>query len=93
MVSLFFVIDLALELYIWALIISAVLSWLIAFNVINVRNQFVYTVNDFLHRITEPALARIRRIVPAVQGIDLSAIVLILAVVFVRSLLREYGPL
>jgi YggT family protein len=93
MVSLFFVIDLALELYIWALIISAVLGWLIAFNVINIRNQFVYTVNDFLHRITEPALARIRRVVPMVQGIDLSAIVLILGLVFIRSLLREYGPL
>jgi YggT family protein len=93
MVSLFLVIDLILQLYIWALIISAVLSWLIAFNVINPRNQFVFTVNDFLFRITEPAVARIRKYVPAVNGIDLSPIILIILVVFIRSLLREYGPL
>ncbi|MGE3769356.1 MAG: YggT family protein [Bdellovibrionales bacterium] len=93
MVSLFLVIDLVLNLYLWAIIIGAILSWLIAFNVINAGNQLVYTINDFLHRITEPALARIRRYVPMLQGIDLSPIVLILIVVFIRSLLREYGPL
>lgn len=93
MVSIFMVIDLVLQLYVWALIIGAVLSWLIAFNILNARQTLVFTVNDFITRITEPALARIRRYVPGINGIDLSPIVLILAVVFVRSLLREYGPL
>lgn len=74
-------------LYIWALILSAVLSWLVAFNVINTRNRFVFTVGDFLNRVTEPALRPIRRFLPNLGGIDLSPIVLILLLVFVRNLL------
>lgn len=72
-------------LYIWALILSAVLSWLVAFNVINTRNRFVFTVGDFLHRVTEPALRPIRRYLPNLGGIDLSPIVLILLLIFVRD--------
>ncbi len=72
-------------LYIWALILSAVLSWLVAFNVINTRNRFVFTVGDFLHRVTEPALRPIRRYLPNLGGIDLSPIVLILLLIFARD--------
>ena len=72
-------------LYIWALILSAVLSWLIAFNVINTRNRFIYTVGDFLHRVTEPALRPIRRYLPNLGGIDISPIVLILLLIFARD--------
>ncbi len=73
-------------LYIWALILSAVLSWLVAFNVINTRNRFIYLAGDFLHRVTEPALRPIRRYLPNLGGIDLSPIVLILLLIFARDL-------
>lgn len=75
-----------IQLYIFALIGSAVLSWLVAFNVINTRNRFVYTVGDLLHRVTEPGLRPIRRFLPNLGGIDISPIVLILLLVFVRDL-------
>ena len=83
------VIDLALSWYTWALIISAVLSWLVAFNVINTRNHFVYMVGDVLYRITEPLLRPIRRVIPAVNGVDLSPMVLILVIYFLREVLQR----
>jgi YggT family protein len=90
MQSLILLIDTVITLYIWCLIISAILSWLVAFNVVNTQNRFVYTVGDFLHRITEPALGPIRRFLPNLGGIDLSPIVLILSL-FARNLLHEYS--
>jgi len=91
MQSLILLIDTVLSLYMWALIISAVLSWLVTFNVVNTSNRLVYTVGDFLHRITEPALRPIRRVIPAISGIDLSPLVLILGIILLRNLLREYA--
>ncbi len=82
-------IDTIIALYMWALIISVVLSWLVQFNVINTSNRFVYTIGDFLYRITEPILGRIRSVVPSVGGIDLSPMLLILALVFLRNLLPD----
>ncbi len=78
-----------IELFIWALIISAVLSWLVAFNVVNTRNRFVYMVGDFLHRITEPALRPIRRIIPNLGGIDISPLILILLLLFLQQVLAR----
>tara|TARA_A100001037_G_scaffold304465_1_gene341338 strand:+ start:200 stop:493 length:294 start_codon:yes stop_codon:yes gene_type:complete len=89
MYSLLQLISTVITLYIWALIISAVLSWLVAFNVINTQNKFVYMVGDFLYRITEPALRPIRRFIPLLGGIDISPVVLILALIFVRNLMFE----
>lgn len=74
-----------IQLYIYALIGSAILSWLVAFNVINTQNRFVYIMGDFLHRVTDPALRPIRRFLPNLGGIDLSPIVLILLLIFVRN--------
>lgn len=91
MLSLLSVIDIVLELYMWCIIIAAIVSWLSYGGVINTHNRFVYMVSDFLYRITEPALRPIRRVVPLVGGIDLSPVVLIIAIYFLRSLLREYG--
>lgn len=88
--SLMQVIDIALGLYVWALIISAILSWLVAFNVINTHNQFIAMVGDFLYRVTEPALRPIRRVVPNLGGVDLSPLILILIIFFVRSVLRGW---
>ncbi len=78
-------------LYIWILIFSAVLSWLIAFNVVNTSNRFVYTAADFLYRITEPALRPIRRVLPNLGGIDVSPVVLILLLWFLRDLVWEFA--
>lgn len=84
------VVMLALQLYVWILIASAILSWLIAFNVVNTRNRFVYTLGDILNRLTEPALRPIRRVLPNLSGLDLSPLVLILLLYFARNLLFEY---
>lgn len=76
-----------LDLYFWVLIVWVVMSWLIAFDVINTRNQFVYQVNYFLYRLTEPALRPIRRFMPNLGGIDISPIVLTLIIFFLRRLI------
>ena len=76
-----------LDLYVWLLIASAILSWLIAFNVVNTRNQFVAAVSEFLYRITEPVLRPIRRVLPNLGGIDISPIILLLIIFFLRTLL------
>ncbi|MBL8806144.1 MAG: YggT family protein [Rhodospirillales bacterium] len=80
------------QIYIWLLVASALLSWLLAFNVLNPRNQVVYTIADFLYRVTEPALRPIRRFVPNLGGIDISPVVLILLLIFVQNLIVEYWP-
>ena len=75
---LFWLLTTVIDLYIWVLIAGAILSWLIAFNVVNTQNRFVYSVGDFLYRVTEPALKPIRRYLPNLGGVDLSPLVLIL---------------
>ncbi|HEX8662714.1 MAG TPA: YggT family protein [Beijerinckiaceae bacterium] len=87
--SLLWLIDTVITLYVWLLIASAVLSWLIAFNVVNLRNPIVMQVADFLDRVTEPALRPIRRILPNLGGIDISPIILILLLYFLRNLIFE----
>jgi YggT family protein len=81
------IILLVLDLYVWLLIASAILSWLIAFNVVNTRNQFVAAIAEFLYRITEPLLAPIRRILPSLGGLDVSPIVLILLIYLIQKLI------
>jgi len=88
--ALFLVIDLALELYIYLLVAAAVFSWLIAFNVVNTRNQFVGMVSEFLYRITEPALRPIRRRMPNFGGIDISPLILVFIIIFIRYVIRLY---
>ncbi len=89
--TIFQILYVVLDLYVWVLIISAVLSWLIAFNVINTHNRFIYTVSDMLYRLTEPVLRPIRNVLPNLGGLDLSPIVLILAIMFAQRLLVNYG--
>ncbi|WP_341703849.1 YggT family protein [Ferrovibrio sp.] len=91
MISLIMLIDTVLSIYIWLLIASAILSWLVAFNVVNTSNRVVYAIGDFLYRITEPALRPIRRILPNLGGLDLSPVILILLLIFIRNLLLEYA--
>jgi YggT family protein len=85
MVPLIGFIVLVIDLYIWVVIASAILSWLIAFNVVNTSNRFVYTVADMLYRVTEPALRPIRSVLPNLGGIDISPVILILLLLFIRD--------
>lgn len=87
MLALFQTIDLALNLYTWILIGSAIFSWLYAFNVINSSNQFVNAIGTFLYNVTEPVLRPIRRVMPDLGGIDISPIIVLLLIFFLRSLL------
>ncbi len=84
------VVLLALQLYTYLIIGSAILSWLIAFNVVNTRNDFVRSVWNFLDAVTEPALRPIRRILPNLGGIDVSPIILLLLIFFVERVIIYY---
>jgi YggT family protein len=86
---LFWLITTVIDLYIWVIIIGAVLSWLVAFNVVNTSNRFVWAVGDFIHRISEPALRPIRGILPNLGGIDISPMVLILLLIFTKQVLSR----
>jgi YggT family protein len=88
--SILSIILLILDIYIWLLIAAAVLSWLIAFNVVNTRNQFVSMVADFLYRITEPVLAPIRNLMPNLRGIDISPVILILIIILIKDIIVRY---
>lgn len=92
MASFLILISTLIEIFIWLLIANAILSWLVAFNVVNTSNQFVNTVGNFLYRVTEPPLRPIRKIIPTMGGLDISPIVLILILIFLRNLLFEYVP-
>lgn len=87
MLALLLTVDYALGIYWWLIIASAVFSWLYAFNVVNPRNQFVANIGYFLHRVTEPALRPIRRFMPDLGGIDISPIILLLIIFFIRQFL------
>jgi len=89
MQSVIWLITTVLDLYVWVLIIGALLSWLIAFGVVNVRNRFVAMVENFCQRVTEPVLRPIRRVIPNLGGIDISPMVLILLIMFIERLLYE----
>lgn len=88
--SLAVLIDNVIDIYTWVVIASAIMSWLVAFGVVNVRNQFIRVVVDLLYRLTEPVLRPIRSILPNLGGVDVSPVVLLLGLFFVRSLLWEY---
>lgn len=87
MFALLTTIDFALQLFTWIIIASAIYSWLYAFNVINPNNRFVGMVGEFLYKVTEPAIRPIRRFMPDLGGIDLSPIVLLLIIMFLRIFL------
>lgn len=87
--ALFWLLDTAISLYVWALIIAAVLSLLLAFNILDSRNRLVWSISDFFYRVTEPVLRPIRRFLPDLGGVDLSPLVLILLLQALRILLGE----
>jgi len=94
MLALIQTIVMALDIYWWIIIASAIFSWLYAFNVVNSRNQFVGSIGNMLYRLTEPALRPIRRFMPDLGGIDISPIILLLILFFVRQfILTTVAPL
>lgn len=90
MYALYNLISTVITLYIWVLIIAVVLDWLVVFNVVNPRNQAVYLVRDLTGRLTEPLLRPIRGLLPSMGGLDISPVLLILALYFVRDLAFQY---
>ena len=87
MYAIFQLLDSLISLYLWCLFIFVILSWLINFGIVNTQNRFIYLLMDFLYKITEPALRPIRRFVPNFGGIDISPIILVLGLIFVRNLI------
>lgn len=78
-----------LDLYIWALILSVIMNWLVVLDMVNMHSQIIYLIRDFLYRITEPTLCLVRRSVPRIGGIDLSPVVLVLCLVFLKMVLQQ----
>ncbi len=86
---LFELLDIVLRLYLWAVILAAVVSTLASFGVLDTRNRIVWTIGDFLYRLTEPALRPICNFLPNFGGIDLSPLILILIIMAARMLLAR----
>ena len=82
-------IDSVITLYIWCIIISSILSWLVAFKVVNTSNQLVSMLGNFLYKITEPLLGPIRKLLPNLGGVDISPIIVILLLIFIKNLIIE----
>ncbi len=92
MQSIILLLDTVLSLYTYVIIAMIIMSWLLTFGIVNINNQFVRQLQQVIFRLTEPVLGPIRRVLPDLGGIDLSPIVVLLGIFFVRNLLVEYGP-
>ena len=89
MKSIFILLDNIITIYLWIIIINAILSWLVAFNVLNTQNRFVFSVLDATYKLTDPALNKIRSFIPTFGSIDISPVILILLLMFLRNLIFE----
>ena len=89
MKSIFILLDSIITIYLWIIIINAILSWLVAFNILNTQNRFVFSVLDVTYKLTDPALNKIRRFIPTFGSIDISPVILILILMFLRNIIFE----
>jgi len=89
MKSIFILLDSIITIYLWIIIINAILSWLVAFNILNTQNRFVFSVLDATYKMTDPALNKIRRFIPTFGSIDISPVILILLLMFLRNVIFE----
>ena len=89
MKSIFILLDSIITIYLWIIIINAILSWLVAFNILNTQNRFVFSVLDVTYKLTDPALNKIRRFIPTFGSIDISPVILILLLMFLRNIVFE----
>ena len=90
MKSIFILLDSLITIYLWIIIINAILSWLVAFNILNTQNRFVFSVLDATYKMTDPALSKIRRYIPSFGSVDISPVILILLLLFLRNLVFEF---
>ena len=89
MKSIFVLLDSIITIYLWIIIINAILSWLVAFNILNTQNRFVFSILDATYKMTDPALNKIRRFIPTFGSIDISPVILILFLMFLRNIIFE----
>ena len=89
MKSLFVLLDSIITIYLWIIIINAILSWLVEFNILNTQNRFVFSILDATYKMTDPALNKIRRFIPTFGSIDISPVILILILMFLRNIIFE----
>ena len=89
MKSIFILLDSVIVIYLWVIIVNAVLSWLVAFNILNTQNRFVFSLLDATYKMTDPALNKIRKFIPTFGSIDVSPVVLILLLMFLRNIIFE----
>ena len=89
MKSIFILLDSIITIYLWIIIINAVLSWLVAFNILNTQNRFVFAVLDATYKMTDPVLNKIRKFIPTFGSLDVSPVILILLLMFLRNIVFE----
>ena len=89
MKSIFVFLDSIITIYLWIIITNAILSWLVAFNILNTQNRFVVSILDTTYKMTDPALNKIRRFIPTFGSIDISPVILILLLIFLRNIIFE----
>ena len=89
MIAIFYLVLQILKLYSYVVIANVVISWLIAFNILNTQNRFVFSVLDATYKMTDPALNKIRSFIPSFGSIDLSPVILILILMFLRNIIFE----
>jgi len=89
MKSIFILLDSMITIYLWIIIINAVLSWLVSFNILNTQNRFVFSVLEATYKMTDPALNRIRKFIPNFGSLDISPVILILLLMFLRNIIFE----
>ena len=89
MKSIFILLDSIITIYLWIIIINAVLSWLVAFNILNTQNRFVFSVLDATYKMTDPVLNKIRKFIPTFGSIDVSPVILISLLMFLRNIIFE----
>ena len=85
-----YLVELVIDIVTWVVIAGAIMSWLVAFGVVNMRNQFIRMIVDMLYRLTEPMLRPIRRVLPNLGGVDISPVVLLVGLAVLREALRYY---
>ena len=90
MIAIFYLVLQILKLYSYVVIANVVISWLVAFNVLNTGNRFVYMVLDFTYRMTEPFLNRIRRFLPNLGALDISPIILLMLIWIIQMCMEYY---
>ena len=90
MIAIFYLALQILKIYSYVVIANVIISWLVAFNILNTSNRFVYSVLDFTYRLTDPLLNKIRRFLPNLGAFDISPIILLLLIWFIEMCMKLY---